>query len=152
MIQRIQTLYLAVSAILLAIMSFSSLGEIASDNNIYNFNIVGVKDIATGKLVYNGWPLITLLIITLALILVIIFSYKKRILQMRMATVSIILLIGLVLVSWYFISASQKELGDGLYSFKFPIIFPIVAAILNYLAIRSIAKDEVLIRSVDRIR
>jgi hypothetical protein len=37
-------------------------------------------------------------------------------------------------------------------SFKISILFPIVAIILDYLAIRGIGKDEALIRSIDRIR
>jgi len=37
-------------------------------------------------------------------------------------------------------------------SFKIAVAFPLVAIILDYLAIRSIGKDEALIRSLNRIR
>jgi hypothetical protein len=37
-------------------------------------------------------------------------------------------------------------------AFKIPVVFPIVAVILDYLAIRAIGKDEALIRSLNRIR
>lgn len=37
-------------------------------------------------------------------------------------------------------------------SFKIPAAFPLVVIILDYLAIRSIGKDEALIRSLNRIR
>ncbi|MDD2382096.1 MAG: DUF4293 family protein [Mariniphaga sp.] len=33
-----------------------------------------------------------------------------------------------------------------------PMIFPLLAVVLDYLAIRAIGKDEVLVRSMDRIR
>ena len=36
--------------------------------------------------------------------------------------------------------------------FRIAIIFPIVALILDYLALRAIFKDETLVRSLDRIR
>ena len=45
----------------------------------------------------------------------------------------------------------SKEL-DGIVSYEITAIFPFVAAILTYLAIRAIGKDEALIRSMDRIR
>jgi hypothetical protein len=37
-------------------------------------------------------------------------------------------------------------------SFKTGVVLPLVAIILDYLAIRGIKKDEALIRSIDRIR
>ena len=36
--------------------------------------------------------------------------------------------------------------------FRIAIIFPLVALILDYLALRAIFKDETLVRSLDRIR
>ena len=41
---------------------------------------------------------------------------------------------------------------DAIVAFKIPIAFPVVAIILDYLAIRAIGKDEALIRSLNRIR
>jgi len=85
--------------------------------------------------------------------LFIIFGYKNRVRQMRIAVFSILIMLGFFAAAWFFVHLSLKELGgEGGYSFDIPLAFPIVAAILNYLAIRAIGKDEALVRSVDRIR
>ena len=81
--------------------------------------------------------------------MVIIFMYKNRIRQLRITVFTIILLLGLEGVMFYFCYAAFDE---SIVAYKIPMIFPIVAVILDYLAIRNIGKDEALIRSMDRIR
>jgi hypothetical protein len=135
----------------MGVLGFVPLGEIASGNLLYSFGSRGV--IAdSGTLVYNGWPLLVLLLIIIFLHGFTITKFKNRILQIRLTIINILLMIGFILVSWYFISASLTQIGEGVYSFKLPMAFPIVAAVLDYLAIRSIGSDEALIRSLDRIR
>lgn len=152
MIQRIQTLFLGVALILMGLVAWLPLGEIAVGENIYSFTIKGVSNQVSGESVYGGIPLIILLSVIIILQLVIINLYKKRILQIRMAIYNIIIMLGFVLLSWFFISSSMKQLGGGSYMLKIAMSFPIVSMILNYLAIRAIGKDEALIRSIDRIR
>jgi hypothetical protein len=45
----------------------------------------------------------------------------------------------------------NKLVGTEL-TLKIPAVFSIVALILNYLAMRGIAKDENLVKSMDRLR
>ncbi len=136
----------------MGLISWLPLGEIVSNGTIYTFSIMGVADELTGNKIYSGIPLMVMLGIIIAAQFFIINSYKKRVLQMRIATFNIIFMLGFVLVSWFFVSSSVKSLGDGSYAFKIAMAFPLVTMILNFLAIRAIAKDEVLVRSVDRIR
>ena len=68
---------------------------------------------------------------------------------MRVLGFTIILLIGLFGLFFYFAYAGFDGATT---SFKIPVSFPLIAAILDYLAIRNIGKDEALIRSVDRLR
>lgn len=152
MIQRIQTVYLSIGLILMGLISWLPLGEIVSNGIIYTFSIAGVADELTGKKIYSGIPLMVMLGIIIIAQLFIINSYKKRVLQMRVASFNIIFMLGFVLASWFFVYSSVKILGDGAYTFKLAMAFPLVSMILNFLAIRAIAKDEVLVRSVDRIR
>jgi hypothetical protein len=152
MIQRIQTVYLALSLILLGLMAMLPLGEIAASSEVYDFSIKGVFNEQTGSLVVNGWPLIALLVLMEIIQVSIIFGYKNRIRQIRLATLNILLMVGLFAVSFVFIRLSLKYIGEGAYMFRMAMSFPLVAAILNYLAIRAIGKDEALVRSVDRIR
>lgn len=152
MLQRIQTLYLSIALLLMGLLNWLTLGEIAVGEKIFSFTMKGIIDIQTGQQMYGAIHLIIFLCIILLVELVIIFSYKKRIRQMRMAIFNLILMLGFVLIGWLFVKSSANALGQGIYSLKLPLIFPFVAAILNYLAIRAIAKDELLVRSVDRIR
>jgi uncharacterized membrane protein len=95
---------------------------------------------------------IWLLGFTLAILflhLIVIFSYKKRIRQVRILVFTMVLLAGLFgLFFWY----AYILVSDATASFKINTIFPVVAIIFDYLAIRGIGKDEALIRSLNRIR
>jgi hypothetical protein len=152
MIQRIQTLYLLVSLILVSILVWLNLGEIVAGEILYSFKLKGIVAQADGLVIYNGLPLAIMVVMVILLQLAVIFSYKKRILQMRVATLNLLLMLGIVGVAWFFVHNGMKTLGEGVYQFKLPMAFPVVAAILNYLAIRAIARDEALVRSIDRIR
>lgn len=135
----------------MGLVAFLPLGEIASADILYNFGVKGVVK-SSGEMIYNGMPLIILTIIILAINVFVIFKFKNRSLQIRFSIINMVLMVGFMLVSWYFISASLKQIGAGVYSFQLAMAFPIVAAILNYLAFRAIAKDEALVKSIDRIR
>jgi hypothetical protein len=152
MIQRIQSVYLSIGLILMGLISWLPLGEIVSGETIYKFSILGIFNELTGDKIYSGIPLMIMLGIIIIAQVFIIYGYKKRVLQMRVATFNIIFMLGFVLVSWFFVQSSLKTIGVGAYAFKIAMAFPLVTMILNFLAIRAIAKDELLVRSVDRIR
>ena len=152
MIQRIQTVYLFIASLLVALTGWMPMAEMARGTEVFRFTAKGIFDTATQQLVINGWPLLVMAIIICALQMVTIFLYKKRMLQIRISTFNLILMIGFIGVSWFFIHSSKKTMGEFVYAFKAAISFPLVAAILNYLAIRAIGRDEALVRSVDRIR
>jgi hypothetical protein len=78
------------------------------------------------------------------------FLYKKRMLQMRFNIFNSILLVALQgFIVYYIASFFNQEI-----TFKFSIqsIFPVISLILSILAIRNILKDELLIKSLNRIR
>lgn len=71
---------------------------------------------------------------------------------MRMATYNILIMAGFLVLAWFFVRSAVKDIDDALVNFKVVLAFPLVAGILNYLAIRAIGRDEALVRSIDRIR
>ncbi len=147
MLQRIQTVYLLIAALLLGMLLPYPLADLSVGSEIYRFSIEGIFK-GTEK-VFNGLPLIIFLSLIMILHVYVIFSYKKRIRQMRVLGFTIILLVGLFGLFFYFAYAGFE---GATVSFKIPVVFPVVAAILDYLAIRNIGKDEALIRSIDRLR
>jgi hypothetical protein len=152
MIQRIQTLYLANAFILIGLLFFLNLGEVAVNDKIYSFSISGIVDTLTGKTVNSSWYLIVYTVTILFLQGIVIFSFKKRKLQIQLATLNVLLMIGLLVVCWLLIRTSAKSLGEGVYTLKLSMVFPLVAIFFNYMACLAIKRDEALIRSVDRIR
>lgn len=154
MLQRIQSLFLLASLLLVGALLFVPFAEIlGADGNLYLFDKLGIyeAEVADVAVVFDGWPILMLIVICSLLFIATIFLYKKRILQMRLCTIGILLLLGLSGMIYYFTWHGAKILG-GDFSFTSALVFPLIAMILTYLAIRNIAKDEALVRSVDRIR
>ena len=147
MIQRIQTLYMLLSMVLIGLLMAFPFAEIIDAGAIYLFDKMGIS--GEVGMVQNGWPIAALIAIILLVHLVAVFNYKKRMLQMRMLVFSIFLMIGLFGMFYFF---TYFSFDNAQISFKIVVAFPLVAIVLDYLAIRAIGKDEALIRSIDRIR
>jgi multidrug transporter EmrE-like cation transporter len=152
MIQRIQTVYLALALVLFGLASFLPLAEVAEAGNLFTFSTKGLVSATSGEVVYSGLPLLSLAILVLAINLFVIFNFKKRVRQMRMSLFNIFLMLGSLGVSFVFLRMSIKEMAEAVTAYKIFMVFPAISAIFNYLAIRAIGKDEALIRSIDRIR
>lgn len=147
MIQRIQTVYMLLSAILLALLFVLPFADIAANAEVYQFNIRGIS--ANSELLANGWPVAMLICILVLVHVFAIFQYKKRVLQMRLLVFAILAGLGLFGMFFFF---TYYGFEGATVSFKLAVAFPLVACILDYLAIRGIGKDEALIRSLNRIR
>ncbi|MDR2119802.1 MAG: DUF4293 domain-containing protein [Tannerella sp.] len=153
MIQRIQTLYLLLVAGLTMAMLFLPLAVIRSGDAFYAFDASGMSTMTTpAKLVYPSWALMVLASIIALLALATVFLYKKRVLQIRLCVFNAILMIafyGLFAFFVWKIAGQSESFG---FSVRIALSFPFVALIFNYLAIRNIGADEVLIRSLNRLR
>ena len=147
MIQRIQTVYIFTAALLTGLLLKLDFAELAVKGELYIFNANGI--ISDDQVLFNGLPILGFIGLITLLHLIIIFLYKKRILQIRILGFTMVLLLGLVGVMLYFLYAAFEGAEV---VFKIPIVFPVIAFILDYLAIRAIGKDEALIRSLNRIR
>jgi hypothetical protein len=147
MIQRIQTVYLFISALLIASLMKLTFAELSVNNELYTFVAKGIFN--GEELIFNGMAIFVFIPVIALLHFITIFLYKKRILQIRILVFSIVLLLGLFGLFFYF---SYAGFDGAKIAFKIPVAFPLVAVILDYLAIRAIGKDEALIRSLNRIR
>jgi hypothetical protein len=152
MIQRIQSIYLLVATILLgSVFAYPFAELLSADGQCFIFGFNGLSiDNEEGMYLLTIPPIILLAITTL-IPFISIFLYKKRVIQMRMNSLNIFLMLGYLGLNYYYIQNFAKQL-NGIVSYEITAIFPFVAAILTYLAIRAIGKDEALIRSMDRIR
>ena len=125
--QRVQTLYLFLATALIAALFFCH---------------------KAGDVFYTDyWPYLILLIVVAVLNVMALTTYKHRIFQMRTATLSAIILLGLQV--WLVVDCIKTHNTP---VFSLTAVFPIVAMILNLLAARGILADELLVRNSSRLR
>ena len=154
MIQRIQTVYLAISALLSGLLLNGNIARmIADDGRLYELTFRGIIDAGSVPpvLTEKSLPLSILLIVLPVLFFVAIFLFKNRKLQIRITVLSTLLFAGALLLMLYYVFYAGKSLGANLV-FSIKIIFPVIGLITGYLAFRSILRDELLVKSYDRIR
>ena len=153
MIQRIQTVYLLIADILIGVLFFFRFAEISSAKEIYSAGIQGIylDGIHKSQLILHNWLLLVLWVVSSILLFVTIFLYKNRKLQIRLAWIGILLTFCLGFVIFLEVSLGAQRLM-GQYSLTTYFVFPVIAVVLIYMAIRAITKDELLVRSIDRIR
>ena len=150
MIQRIQTIYLLIVTVLMAVCLLNPIGSIITgDNEISEFTNLYIA-LAEGVKDYTPWALFVILLLVAVLAFVSIFLFKKRMLQIRMSLFSIILLIGYYITLIVFIFTIPAE-GTN-FSASWTVCLPFVAIVLDWLAIRAIGADEALVRSYERLR
>ncbi len=135
------------AGMLIGSLYLQKFADIIVNDQLHIFNAFGIfKD---EELLFSGLPLMILIGIIALLHLVALFLYKKRILQIRILAFTIILMLGLFGLFFYFTYASFEEVKV---AFKVAVALPLASVILDWLAIRAIGKDEALVRSLDRIR
>ena len=156
MIQRIQSVYLLVVTILIIICLCSPVGSyIGSDYSVSALTNLCLT-MADGTKDYAPWALFVILLVVAVLAFGTIFLFKKRMLpdkrmlQIRLTIFSTILLIGYYATLVTFIFMLKEE--SMTFSPSWTVCLPLVAIILNWLAIRAIGKDEVLVKAYDRLR
>jgi 4-hydroxybenzoate polyprenyltransferase len=126
MIQRIQTVYLLLVLCLMVVLMFVPFSS--SLLLSIDVGLVAVLAVAT------------------------IFLYKKRKLQVRIGNfimLFLVLMYVIFIVTDVEFFAHSPALESG---FPYTFMLPFIAGIFDYLAIRSIKKDERLVRSLDRLR
>jgi len=154
MLQRIQTVYLLLAAIAIGLLFFFPVTELLVNKSfLFLFRYRGLYELKGGAeiLSVSSIPLAILFSINLLIAIISIFLFKNRALQMRLCIINILLLIGSVGLMYYYIAVAFSHFLAVVHYTVFALN-PIIAAILIFLAFRGIRKDELLVRSVDRIR
>ena len=154
MIQRIQSLFLLIAAILLAFFFFTPYAHytVGSQEVVVSLGASGLgQGFSEVDDLPSLWAVLALVILAFTATLATIFLFKKRKLQVRLCIFNIVLLLGMQGFLFYIAKIVEKRLMAPP-SYGLIFIFPLVCAIFTYLAYRAIIKDEALIRSLDRLR
>lgn len=152
MLQRIQTLWLLLVGLLMGAFTFLDLAVFTLPSGQYylldNWRIYSVTD---GSTLALAWATGALSLITAVGALALIFLYKRRILQMRLTILTLLVILGqlcyIAWVSWQFTSETGAS-----FAVRFPLALPLICLPLLYLAARRMIYDETLIRASNRLR
>lgn len=147
MIQRIQTVYLlAVVGLLITAMCLP-MGYFTDTLGEHAFKALGVE---VNGFFQSTWGLFGLLLLSAMVACSTVLLYKNRMLQIRMSIFNSLLLVGyyIAFVVFYFVLKSEMD------SFRIgcALCLPLIAILLNILAIRAIGRDEVMVKAADRLR
>lgn len=157
MLQRIQTVYLALAAIAGLLVFFFPLGIFYDQlQGNYKFFVCAVQSMDPEPAIYFArWitlPLILLMLVSLIFSVTTIFLYKKRSVQLRLVAFNVLVnIVFIVLVFFYYVT-KIKTLTHIEPSYGIGIVFPLAALVFLIMANRSIRKDEALVRSTERLR
>jgi hypothetical protein len=136
MLQRIQTVYLIVSALIMAAL--------------YVWFPTIIDEAGTVVIERGEYMVLGLVFVSIALAIISILSFKKRQMQFvlnRLNIISNFVLLGV------FVYRSLKVSGEILVSEKgIGVLLPIISIVFLVLANKAIKKDEDLVKSVDRLR
>lgn len=151
MLQRIQSLYLIASLILYGILILTPLFYLQTDEvtyTLFSYKIIPEQN----TLNINVIPLSIILGITSFILLISIFLYKNRKIQIRLLQCNlVIVLISLIIIGIYLYSFSILS-ADAHIRFTLSISIPFVVSVLQYMAIGAIKKDQLLVDSLNRLR
>ena len=156
MIQRIQSLYLFLAGALMFAMFKMPLATFVNETGVWKFyadSIIETAGDSAATATIDTWPVAIIMSLAGVMSILAIFAYKNRRRQIKICLLSgmfMILLYPISFIYWWF--AKDLLATVGYPSLGAVLIFPIVAFILNLMAIRSIRADEKLVRSADRIR
>jgi hypothetical protein len=132
MIQRIQSLFLLIVVGLTCSLFFSQMYE------TLNHEVL---------LYRKDYVSLILTFVPFVLSVVTLVSFKKRIFQIRLCNLNALILLGFQI----YLAVKFFTKADGTV-FSITAIFPIIAAILSFIAMRYIARDQALVMASSRLR
>ena len=158
MLQRIQTVYLAIAAIACILLFFFPLANFYNETEgNYKFFIQAIRCMdPEPKHVFSflfSLPAIVLTIVSILFSGITIVLYNKRWLQIRLIAFNVITLAVLILVLFFFYTAQLKTMTGADPSYTYPgMLLPVISLLMLILANRAIRKDDQRVKSADRLR
>ena len=139
---------------LMAVTLFAPLawfaGE-AGEFGLYAFSLKTAAGEAVQPTVYMG------VVLALACVLpfITIFLFKRRLLQLRLCVVEMVLLVGSAVMEGVYYFLSYRVFAEQTFHtqvLKPAVVLPLVCPLFAYLAARAVFRDELMVRAADRIR
>ena len=166
MIQRKQTLYMLVAVVCMTIFTFAKMftfNAAGSSMTLYTYGY-SIQEMGAAEPVSQLFNLRAVCMVLLAaistlLMLVNIFLFKKRELQLSLLMSQYALLVGIIGYGVYYVWSFSSIYAESIAADsaltnvpRWSLCLPVVTLVMNFLAVRGVASDIALLRSVDRIR
>ncbi len=156
MIQRIQSVYLLFVTAVMSFLLIRPYAEVGlSDGGSIVFYILSIERFLPGQgfLVYERtFSLLLLTLFSAGIAFINIFLYLRRPVQIRVCYINIVALLILLVLMFINYTRVKNAMSPISHTFRLASMFPMVAIIANYMAIRAIRRDELLVHSYDRLR
>lgn len=137
MIQRIQTVWLLLSAIVIA-------------STLY-FNVFRLAD-GTLLNLQDNYLAIVLVALSAILSMVALFNFRKRNIQLNMIWLNILVVTGLLVWMFFSIEEAKGTISDQGGAYQFGAFVPLISVVLLFMARSGIRKDVKLLKAYDRLR
>ena len=151
MLQRIQTVYLLLALICVALIYAFPFAKITVTND-YIFSTA--ETLVDGKNV-SPLPFSLLTAVLIGITLASVLLFKNRPLQLRIGRLNYLLHLGYLVAVYFSVDSIQSKIPNGsvaVVAYGIGFYLPVAAIAFIFLANRSIKKDEELIKSIDRLR
>lgn len=157
MIQRIQSVYLAIAALVLTIAFFFPVIIYINEGQVWlEVLLKGLKDNSSPQLGLSNNLLIPLQIlngIIIVMAIASIFLYKNRKSQMKLVRLGIVLTLVVIALIFFYYANILAKITSTIPDFNQTGVYLILVALVMFiLANRSIMKDDKLVRASDRLR
>lgn len=139
MIQRIQSIWFLIAAIIIALMFYFDT-YIGTGNTKSNINIG------------NDFIGILLASVTILITLYTIFLYKNRKKQITYSWLAIIMSLVVLAYNYIAIDITKEKLGITEGHYWIGIFLPVISVIFLFMGMLGVKKDQQLIKSLDRLR
>lgn len=153
MIQRVQSIYLLIAAVLTSITAALPVVTLTGNslNGIARITPIAVDSTLPDLAGVHPWGITAALVLAVVLSLVAIFAYGNRRKQIRLVnlacTMNVLTLLATAFYAW---NLSQSTASTP--SPDVAILLPALSVIATLMARRGIRHDEALVRAADRIR
>lgn len=154
MIQRIQSIYLLLAAILMAVTVYSPVVKV-QQSIICLLQVIDLSLLPQDSKSYFHYLLyivLVLVIISALLAFISIFLYKQRKRQITLCMINSFIIIVVYILLGVYLFVLTEWVNIAFKDFKYGFILPLIALIFNILATSKIKADEKLVQSLNRIR
>ncbi len=157
MIQRIQTIYIFLFAILLFTALFFPFAVLSSDYDVYSLYPASGWEISSGKIDFGSSTYYIGYLVAISFSILMLVNYKKRTKQLRYGKICYLIVIVTLVYMFNVVDMKSEILIENDFKnlnivFSFSMYMLVASLPIMFLANRAIKKDENLIKSLDRLR